>query len=90
MAGWIKMPLGMEVGLGSGDCIRWGPTRLPPEKRGVAPPQFAAHARGGQTAGWTKMPLGMAVGHGPGDFVLGGDPAPSQRRAQSTQFAAHV
>jgi len=25
-AGWIKMPLGMEVGLGPGDCVRWGPS----------------------------------------------------------------
>ena len=26
MAGWIKMPLGMEVGFGPGDCVRWGPS----------------------------------------------------------------
>jgi len=25
MAGWIKMPLGMEVGLGPGDFVRWVP-----------------------------------------------------------------
>ena len=37
------------------------------------------------------MPLGMEVGLGPGDFVLDGDPAPSEKKAQPpTQFLAHV
>jgi len=27
-AGWTKMPLGVEVGLGSGDCVRWRPSSL--------------------------------------------------------------
>ena len=35
MAGWIKMPLGMEVGLGPGDIVLHGGT-APPEK-GTAP-----------------------------------------------------
>jgi len=30
-AGWTKMPLGMEVGLGSGDCVRWGPSFSTPK-----------------------------------------------------------
>jgi len=45
MAGWIKMPLGMEVGLGPGDfvlhgqhCVRWGPSF--PQKKGTLPPNF--------------------------------------------------
>jgi len=25
-AGWTKMPLGLEVGLGPGDSVRWGPS----------------------------------------------------------------
>jgi len=29
MAGWIKMPLGMEVGLIPGDCVTWGPSSPP-------------------------------------------------------------
>jgi len=33
MAGWTNMPLGMEVGLGPGDCVRWGPSS-PSTKRG--------------------------------------------------------
>jgi len=36
MAGWIKMPLGMEVGLGPGDFGRWGPSS-PLLERGGAP-----------------------------------------------------
>ena len=36
MAAWIKMSLGMEVGLGPGDCVRWE-TPPPPQKAGVAP-----------------------------------------------------
>jgi len=33
MAGWIKMPLGMEVGLGPGDFVLDG-IQLPSPKRG--------------------------------------------------------
>ena len=75
MVGWIKMPLGMEVGLGPGDFVLDGdPAPLP--KNGVEPPpQFSAHVYCGQTAGWIKIPLGMEVGFGPGDFVLDGVPA---------------
>jgi len=36
MAAWIKMPLGMEVGLGPGDFVRWGPVLSP--KKGAEPP----------------------------------------------------
>jgi len=69
MAGWIKMPLGMEVDLGPGDFLLDGdPAPLP--KRGLSPPpQFAAHVHCGQTAGCIKMPLGMEVGLNPGDSV---------------------
>ena len=36
------MPLGMEVRLGSGDCVRWGPSYL--QKKGhTHPTQFLAH-----------------------------------------------
>ena len=35
--GWIKMKLGVEVGLGPGHtCVRWGPSPSPP-KGGGAP-----------------------------------------------------
>ena len=71
-AGWIKMPLGMEVDLCSGDIVLDG-TELPP-KRGRAP-QFSAHVYCGQTAGCISIPFGTEVGLGPGDIVLDGDPA---------------
>jgi len=44
----------------------------------------------GQTAGWIKMPLGTKVDLGPGNFVLGGDPAPPQKRGACPQFLVHV
>ena len=31
IAAWIKMSLGMEVGLGPGDCVRWGPRSTSPK-----------------------------------------------------------
>ena len=46
--GWIKMKLGMEVGLGQGHIVLDGD---------LAPRQFSAHVRCGQTAEWMKMPL---------------------------------
>ena len=74
MAGWIKMPLGMEIGLGPSHIVLDGdPAPLP--KRGHSP-QFLAHVCCGQTAVWIKMPLGTKVGLGLGHIVLHGDPAP--------------
>ena len=54
-AGWIKMALGMDVGLGPGHIVLG--TQLPSPKKGTDP-QFSAHVYCGQTAGWIKMPLG--------------------------------
>ena len=69
------MPLGVEVGLGPGDCVRWGPRYSLPQK-GAEPLKFSAHVYCGQTAGWIKMALGTEVDLSPGDFVLDGDPVP--------------
>ena len=75
MAGWIKIPLSVEVGLSPSDIVLdVDPAPLP--QKGGGAPQFSAHVYCGQTAGWIKMPLGMKVGLGPGDVVLDGDPAP--------------
>jgi len=38
MAGWIKMPLGTEVGLGPGDFLCQMGTQLPLPKKGAEPP----------------------------------------------------
>jgi len=77
MAGWIKMPLGMEIGLVSGDFVLDGDPAPPSPKRERSPLNFSAHVHCGQTAGWIKMILGTEVGLSSGDFVLHGDQAPS-------------
>ena len=82
MAGWMKLVLGMEVGLSPGDFVLDGDTALP--KKGTEhPPQFSANLYCAKTAGCITMPLGMEVGLSPGDFVFDGDPAPSAKRGQS-------
>ena len=65
MVGWIKMKLGMEIGLGPGYIVLDG-TQSP--QKGHSP-QFSVHVCCGQVAGCIKMPLGMEVGLGPGDTV---------------------
>jgi len=79
--GWIKMKLGMLVGLVPGHIVLDGhPAPLP--QRGIAPTQFSADICCGQMAAWIKMPLGVEVGLSPGDFELDGDPPP--------KFSVHV
>ena len=79
-AGWIKMPLGMELGLGPGDFVLNGdPAPLP--KMGHSPPIF------GPCVLWPNIcirkPLGTEVGLDPRDIVLDGDPAPLPKKGQS-------
>ena len=87
-AGWIKMPLGRQVGLSQSDIVLAGdPAPLP--KTGAEPPIFG-RVYCSQTAGWIKMPLGVEVGLGPGHIVLDGDrPLPSPK-VHSPQFLAHM
>ena len=81
MAAWIKMPLnwyhgykikitmiGMTVGLGLGNCVRWG-RRTPPHKEGGAPKFSANVVYCNQTAGWIKMVLDMEVGLSQATFI---------------------
>jgi len=71
-AGWMKLVLGMVVGLSPGDFVLDGDT---PHS------QFSAHFYCGQTAACIKMPLGVDVGLSPGDFVLDGeDPVPLPKK----------
>jgi len=81
--GSIKMPLGMEVGLGRGHTVLDGDP-VPPSKKGHSSPSanFAVYVCCGKKAGWIKMPLGMKVGLGPGHILLDGDLAPSRKGAQ--------
>jgi len=72
---WMKLVLGMVVGLIPGDFVLDGEPVSSP--KGAEPPlQFSAHFCCDQTAGCIQMPLGMDVGLSPGDFVLDGDPVP--------------
>jgi len=81
------MPLDMELGLGPGDCVRWGPTSLSPE-RGQSLPQFSAHVYCDQTVGWIKMALCTEIG--PGHIVLDGDPAPLPKGTQPPIFGPYL
>ena len=64
-AGWIKMPFGMEVGIGPGDIVLDGD---PAPQKGGQPPIFGPSLlwpSGWRVAGWIKMPVGTKVGLGP-------------------------
>jgi len=89
-AGWIKMALGMEMGLGPGHIVLDGDSSSHPPKGGGAPfPVFGSVPM--WPHGWMHQD---ATCHGgrpqPGDFVLHGDPAPLHKRGWSPQFPAHV
>ena len=82
-AGWIKIALGMEVGLGPVHIVLDGDT-APSPKRGQSPPQFSTHLYCGQTAGCIKMPLGTEVGLGLRDIVFDVDPATPRKKGTPT------
>ena len=76
MAAWIKMSLGIQLGLGPGDFVLDGDPAVLPQTGAEPPPQISAHVYCGQTARWIKMPLGTKVGLRTCDSVLDGGPAP--------------
>jgi len=81
-AGCIKMPLGMEIGLGVRErhCVGCGPSS--PRKKGTpTPTQFLIHVYCGQMAGWMKKPLGTEVDLGSGHIVLDGSQLPRKRHS---------
>ena len=83
-AGWIKMALGMEVGLGPVHNVLDGDT-APLLKTGqIEPPKFSAHLYCGQMAGYIKMPLGTEVGLGLRDIVFDVDPATPRKKGTPT------
>ena len=83
--GWIKMKLGVQVGLGPGHIMLDGdPTSHSP--KGHSPP-FSTHICCGQMVAWINMPLGMELGLGPVDFLLDGTPLPlPQKGAKPPNF----
>jgi len=54
MAAQIKMLVGMELGLGTGDFVLDGDP-VPPPQKGGGRPIFSAHVYCGQTARWIKI-----------------------------------
>ena len=82
-AGWLKLVLGMEVGLRPGDFVLNGDAAPFPKKETRArgrSPQFVAHVYCSQTAGWIKLALGMEVSLGRVHIVLDGDTAPLPKK----------
>ena len=90
-AGWIKMPLDMDVSLGSGHIVL-DVDPAPTPKMGAQHPsrKSSAHVYRAQTASWIMMPFGTKVGLDRSDIVLRGDPAPPPQKGQSPQFSAHI
>jgi len=78
--GWIKMKLGMQVGIGPCNIVLDGDPALPLPKVGGASPLFSAHICCGQMAGWIKLPLGREVGLNPSEIVLDGHQAPAPQK----------
>jgi len=56
MVGWIKMKLGVEIGLSPGDIVLDGDPAPPPQKGHS--PQFWTHVYCGQMARCIRIPLG--------------------------------
>ena len=84
-AGWIKMKLGMGIGLGPGhNVLDRDPAAL---SKTDTHTQFSAHVCCGQMAGRIKMPRGTEVGLGPGDIVLDGNPAPPLKKGHSSPLS---
>jgi len=86
--GWIKMKLGVEVGLSLHQIVLNGyPAPLP---KGAQPPPTKknfGHVCCSQTAGWIKMQHGTEGALSPGHTVLDGDWAPPpQRGTASSNF----
>jgi len=86
-AACIKMPLGVELGLGPGDFVLDGDPAPLPKKGRSFPPQLLARFYCGQTAGCIKMPLGMDVGLSPRGLCVRWRPSPtSPKRERSPQI----
>jgi len=52
-AAWVKMKVGMQVGLGRGHCVRWGPA-FP---KGAKPPNFQVMSVVAQRLGGSRCHL---------------------------------
>jgi len=85
-AGWTKMPLGIEVGLGPDDFVFDEDPATPRKKGTPTRTLFLAHVYFGQMAGWMKTPLGTEVDLGTGHVVLDVVPAIRERGTAAALF----
>jgi len=80
-AGWIRIPLGTQVGLGPGNIVLdvyWAP---PQAERGTsALPSLCGPCLFEHSAGWIRIPLGTWVD----------DPEPQKAAQHSPKFSANV
>ena len=82
---WIKMKLGMQVGLCPGHTVLDG-DQFSPSPKAAQRAQFSAHVYCDQMAGLIKMPLGTKVRLVPGNVVLNGDPVPTKTSTAPPNF----
>jgi len=82
MAGWTKMALDMEVGLG--DFVRWGHRSCSPKKGQSPLPNFRPISIVAKRLDASRCHLVRRFGLSTGDFVLDRDPAPSPKTRQSS------
>jgi len=89
MVGWIKMKLGMQVGLGPGHTVLDGDPAPPPQK-GHSPPIFGPYLL--WQNGWMDQVATWYVGRPrpKRHCVRWGPSCPSPEGAQLPQFSAHV
>jgi len=80
--GWIKLKLGMQVGLGPGHMVLDG-NPAPPERGINRAAQFSARICCCQMAAWIKMPLGRQVCLGQATLCWMGTQLPSPKMGQS-------
>jgi len=87
-AGWIKMPLGTELGLSPNDIVLHGDP-APPQRKVHSPSVFGPcllwpNGSMYQDSTWYRARPHL------GDIVLDGDPAPPPLKGHSPQFLANV
>jgi len=91
MAGWIKMPLGRDIGLNPSNIVLDGDPAHPFPKKGAEPPQFRAMSIVAKRLDGSRRHLAwMDVGLSPGHTVVDGDPAPRKKRTAHPPIFSHV
>jgi len=79
---WIKMKLGMQLGLGPGQIVSWGPSS--PPSKGHSPPIFGCMDQDVTWYGARSRPRRLCVKWGPRS------PLPKMGAEPPFQFSAHL